>query len=359
MPKTHALRRERLATVLAERDIDAALITRLVNVRYLTGLASSNAALLVGAGGWGVLATDGRYAHLASIECPELELVNIRQTAPALVERAAQRGVRRLAFEAHEVTVEQHTRLTDAARGVEFVTLGHAVEELRTVKDGDEIAALARACAISDAAFADLLPTLGPGMSEREVAVRLERLMVDHGAQGLAFDTIVASGPAGAMPHHEPDQRVLERGDLVTIDFGALVGGYHADMTRTVALGAVGGWQHEIYELVAHAQRLGREALRPGADVRDVDSVARDVIKQAGYEEYFPHGLGHGVGLEVHESPMIGYSATGKLADHAPVTVEPGIYLPGRGGVRIEDTLVVRDQGPELLTKTTKELLVL
>ena len=184
--------------------------------------------------------------------------------------------------------------------------------------------------------------------------------MTQFGADGPAFETIVASGPNGALPHHRPTDRPLRRGDLVTMDFGALYGGYHADMTRTVAVGEPAGWQRDIYDLVAEAQRAGIEALEPGADVGDVDAAARDLIAAAGHGEHFGHGLGHGVGLEVHEAPIMGYGRTGKLSDRVPVTVEPGVYLPGKGGVRIEDVLVVTaDGGARLLTSTTKELLVL
>jgi len=201
-----------------------------------------------------------------------------------------------------------------------------------------------------------------PGLTERQLAAALDRRMVDLGAERPAFDTIVASGPNGAIPHHAPTDRPMRRGDLITMDFGALYGGYHADMTRTVALGEPAGWQREIYELVAAAQRSGIQAARPGADVADVDAAARDMIRDAGHGEHFQHGLGHGVGLEVHEAPTIGYGRTGKLADRVPITVEPGVYVPGRGGVRIEDVLVVGADGTGLahiLTTTTRDLLVL
>jgi Xaa-Pro aminopeptidase len=208
--------------------------------------------------------------------------------------------------------------------------------------------------------------------------------MIDLGAEGLAFDTIVASGPHGAIPHHSPGARAFARGDLITIDCGARFGGYNADMTRTVALGEPAAWQREIYDLVAAAQLAGVQAAVPGADIACVDSTARDLISGAGYAGHFGHGLGHGVGLEVHEAPLMGPGRTGRLAERVPVTIEPGVYLPGKGGVRIEDTLVVRATtgatagtgqaspveastvqsgaaaGPaEILTTTTKELLVL
>jgi Xaa-Pro aminopeptidase len=188
--------------------------------------------------------------------------------------------------------------------------------------------------------------------------------MTDLGADGLAFDTIVASGPNGAIPHHVPSDRPFAAGDMITVDCGARYQGYHADMTRTVVLGAPAPWQRDIYALVAEAQAAGVGAAVPGADVQDVDAAARDLIEGAGYGGQFQHGLGHGVGLEIHEAPILGYGRTGTLADRVPITVEPGIYLPGQGGVRIEDTLVVRAgtgtaAAQELLTTTTRELLVL
>ncbi|GAA3242926.1 aminopeptidase P family protein [Actinocorallia longicatena] len=347
--EVHQRRREALAGRLGT---DAALITRPVNVRYLTGLASSNAALLVRADGGAVLATDGRYAGTAARVCSGIEIVIDRAVAAVLLDRTA--GP--VAFEAHEMTVEQHAGLFDGREGV---PLGRVVEDLRMVKDESEIALLRRACEITDRAFAAVLPTIVPGVTEKEVAVVLERHMIDLGADGIAFETIVASGPNGAIPHHEPGGRAVADGDLVTMDFGALVGGYHADMTRTVAVGTVATWQKELYDLVATAQEAGWRAAVPGADTRDVDAAARDLISAAGHAGDFPHGLGHGVGLEIHEAPLLGHSTAGKLRDRVPLTAEPGVYLAGRGGVRIEDTLVVRDSGPELLTQTTKELLVL
>jgi Xaa-Pro aminopeptidase len=364
MPEIHAPRRAGLQAAIAALGADAALITSLVNVRYLTGLASSNAAFLLPADGPGVLATDARYALAAARDCPDVELAVHRLAEEALAGRAAERGLGRLAFEAHAVTVERHEELLASAPGMEFVPLGRAVEELRMVKDEAEIALLARACAITSAAFDEVAPRIRPGMTERDLAAALERAMSDRGAEKPAFDTIVASGPNGAIPHHVPTSRGLSPGDLVTIDFGARYGGYHADMTRTVAIGEPAAWQREIYALVAAAQQAGMEAATAGTDVAAVDGAARTVIEEAGHGEHFTHGLGHGVGLEIHEAPIMGHGKTGRLGDRVPITVEPGIYLPGRGGVRIEDTLVVRVSAGtavprELLTTTTRELLVL
>jgi Xaa-Pro aminopeptidase len=374
MADIHAARRARAQQKVAESGADAALITSGPNVRYLTDLASSNAAVLLPAGGPAVLATDSRYAEAAARLCPDLEIMTERQVEAALATLAAKLGIGTLGFEAQEMTVERHTALADLPGGPPLIKpLGHLVEGLRMIKDDTEIELLARACAITAEAFAAVLPEVRPGRTERALAVLLERAMIDLGADGVAFDTIVASGPNGAIPHHSPGDRAFRSGDLITIDCGAQVGGYHADMTRTVALGEPATWQREIYDLVAMAQLAGVRAAVPDADIAAVDASARDLIAEAGYADYFGHGLGHGVGLEVHEAPLMGPGRTGRLVDRVPVTIEPGIYLPGKGGVRIEDTLVVRSAtqagtaqaaneaagAAEVLTTTTKELLVL
>ncbi|GIH96726.1 M24 family metallopeptidase [Planobispora siamensis] len=355
MTAIHARRREGVAALLSAREADAILVSRAVNVRYLTGLVSSNAAVLVRADATAVLATDSRYAETARAVCEGVEVVEERDVAAALVSRAS-----RVAVEAHHMPVADYFRL-----GEGLLRTTGLVESVRTVKDETEIDLLRTACAITDQAFADVLPMLRPGLTEREIARVLEARMAELGADKPAFDTIVAGGPNGSVPHHSPADRPLERGDLVTMDFGAMYAGYHADMTRTVAIGEPASWQRELYDLVRAAQRAGRHAVRPGAATHEVDAAARDVITEAGYGGHFGHGLGHGVGLEIHEEPFL-FPVTpeprrehGRLDDRVPVTVEPGVYLQGRGGVRIEDTLVTREDGPELLTRTTKELLVL
>jgi Xaa-Pro aminopeptidase len=360
MPLTHAARRGRAQQFVRDLGADAVLITSRQNVRYLTGLASSNAALLLPAEGEGLLATDSRYALAARRDAPDVELLVERFIEGRLATEAARRGVRVLAFEAQEMTVERHAEVATRAAGVSTVPFGRKIEELRMVKDVEELELLATACRLSSQALADVLPQIRPGLSERTLASLLDYRMVELGADAPAFETIVASGPNGAIPHHAPTDRPLRRGDLVTMDFGALYRGYHADMTRTMAVGEPAGWQRDVYELVAEAQRTGIEALEPGAEAGAVDAAAREVIEAAGHAEHFQHGLGHGVGLEIHEAPMLGYGAAGKLGDRVPVTVEPGVYLPGKGGVRIEDVLVVTaGGGARILTSTTRELLVL
>ncbi|MEH3133350.1 MAG: Xaa-Pro peptidase family protein [Mycolicibacterium neoaurum] len=361
---TISARRDRLRQRLAAADLDAMLVTDLVNVRYLSGFTGSNAALLVFAErDTPVLATDGRYVTQAAAQAPDAEVVIERAVGPALAARAAA-GVRRLGFESHVVTVDGFTSLQRAGAGVDFVRAAGMVERLREVKDVGEIAILRLACEAADAALHDLLERGGlrPGRTEKEVRRDLESLMLDHGADGISFETIVATGSNSAIPHHRPTDAVLATGDFVKIDFGALVAGYHSDMTRTFVLGSVADWQRELYELVATAQAAGRAAVAPGADLPAVDAAARQVIADAGHAEHFGHGLGHGVGLQIHEAPGISASAVGTLLAGAAVTVEPGVYLPGRGGVRIEDTLVVGSEDapePELLTRFPKELAVI
>ncbi len=338
------------------------MVTRLVNVRYLSGFTGSNAALLIRADDdTPVLATDGRYRTQAAQQVPDAEIVIERACGPFLVGRAASLGVRRLGFESHVVTVEGFDSLAKQARDVELVRAAGAVEALREVKDAGEVALLRLACEAADAALTDLVERGGlrPGRTEREVGRELESLMRDHGADGPSFETIVAAGANSAIPHHRPTDAVLAAGDFVKIDFGALVCGYHSDMTRTFVLGPAAQWQRDLYELVAASQRAGREAVKPGVALRDVDAASRQVIADAGYAENFTHGLGHGVGLEIHEAPGINAAAAGKMLAGSAVTVEPGVYLPDRGGVRIEDTLVVCEKAPDLLTQFPKELAIL
>jgi Xaa-Pro aminopeptidase len=341
------------------------LVTDLINVRYLSGFTGSNAALLVFANGEdAVLATDGRYRTQAARQAPDLEVAIERACGWYLAGRAAAVKARRVGFESHVVTVDGYDALAagmSQAGAAELVRAPHTVEALREIKDAGEVALLRLACEAADAALADLIERGGLrcGRTEREVGRELETLMLDHGADGVSFETIVAGGANSAVPHHRPTEAVLATGDFVKIDFGALVGGYHSDMTRTFVLGKAAAWQLEIYELVSTAQRAGRVALVAGATLADVDGAARGVIVDAGHGGHFGHGLGHGVGLRIHEAPGINATATGTLLAGSVVTVEPGVYLPDRGGVRIEDTLVVAGEGePELLTRFPKELTV-
>lgn len=364
MPAEHASRRAALRALLTDRDLDALLVTAPVNVRYLTGFTGSNAALVVAADDdpdetRTVVCTDGRYLTQVAEQVPDLRAEIARASAAHLVTTCGGAAAR-WGFESHVVTVDERGGWDSLDAAVRFVSAPGLVERLRMVKDEHEIALLRAACAAADRALADLIAAGGlrPGRTEKQVARDLEWRMFEHGADGVAFETIVAAGAHSAVPHHRPTDAVLATGDFVKLDFGARLGGYHSDMTRTYVLGRAADWQREVYELVRRAQQAGRDALAPGVECAAVDAAARAVITEAGHGELFLHGLGHGVGLEIHEAPGIGAAATGTLVAGAAVTVEPGVYFSGRGGVRIEDTLVVRERIPELLTLTDKTLTV-
>ncbi|GAA4859625.1 M24 family metallopeptidase [Actinomycetospora straminea] len=363
-PGGHARRRDALRRLLREAGLDALLVTDLVNVRYLTGFTGSNAALLVHADDEAdrgedrtVLATDGRYTTQAAAQTPDLPVLVERACAPALLRRGEGRAGT-VGFDSAHVTVDGHADLLTVLEHGELRRAPGLVETLRAVKDAGEVDALRQACAAADVALVGMITAggLAPGRTEREVARDLEERMREAGAEGPSFDSIVAAGAHAAIPHHRPTDAPLADGDLLTMDFGALVDGYHSDMTRTVLIGAPEDWQRDLHALVAEAAAAGRAALAPGVATRDVDAAARDVITAAGFGEHFVHGLGHGVGLVIHEAPAVSATATATLETGMTVTVEPGVYLAGRGGVRIEDTLVVTDDGAVPLTQSPRDL---
>jgi Xaa-Pro aminopeptidase len=361
VPETHGRRRAALRDSLTDAGVDALLVTDLLNIRYLTGFTGSNAAVLVHAGGDDrtLFCTDGRYTTQSAAEVPDLAKVVDRASAAALVARAAADAATygRIGFESQHVSVEEHESLQ---KHLKLTRTPGLIEKLRLVKDDAEVEALRQACAAADRALDDLVATGGlrPGRTELEVARDLENRMLEHGSSEPSFASIVAAGAHSAIPHHRPTHAELKRGDFVKLDFGATVDGYHSDMTRTFVLGEPADWQREVYDLVRTAQAAGVDAVAPGAEVSDVDAAARSVIAAAGRGAEFAHGLGHGVGLQIHEAPSLAATGVGTLSAGMAVTVEPGVYLAGRGGVRIEDTLVVRAEEPELLTLSTKNLVV-
>lgn len=362
MSDVHATRRARAWEALAAQapDTDALLITGLTNVRYLTGFTGSNGMLLLTADS-ALLGTDGRYVVQAGQECPGLPLHVDRSTLSAVATCWADGGRAVLAVEADHLTVTQWRRLVEIAGGDEgrLRVTSDLVEALRQVKDDQEIAALRRACEISEEALAATIAAVRVGDTEREIARRLDNHTLSLGADRISFETIVAGGPNSAIPHHQPTDRPLQSGDFLLIDFGAEVGGYHADETRTFVMGAPADWQAEMHYVVQQAQAAGRAAARAGTPLADVDAAAREVVRDAGYGAYFDHGLGHGVGLQIHEAPFFSARATGMLLAGSPVTIEPGVYLPGRGGVRIEDTVMVTEGECSPLTTADRGLVVL
>ncbi|HEX8804111.1 MAG TPA: Xaa-Pro peptidase family protein [Acidimicrobiales bacterium] len=353
-------RAKRLRAALPDAGCDALLVTNLTNIRYLTGFSGSAAMLLVHRGEM-VLVTDGRYRDQAAAELAAAGVdaeVQVGRTTDEQREHLslATLGVDRLGLEAEHVTWAQERRFRKTwFDGIDLVPTDGLVEELREVKDAGEVARIEAACAMADAALAAVRHRLGEGATEAEVALELEWQMRRLGADGPSFETIVAAGPNGAHPHHRAGGRRITEGDLVVIDFGALLDGYHSDMTRTVMVGEASATQARMYAVVQEAQAAGVRAVREGVDATAVDEACRAVVREAGWDDAFLHGTGHGVGLDIHEAPRVSTTGDGKLADGHVVTVEPGVYLAEHGGVRIEDTVVVTPEGSRLLTRAPKD----
>lgn len=341
-------RRDALRGRLDVAGGDLMLVTDPANVRYLSGFSGSNGQVLIGGTGEDRLVTDGRYEQRAAVEAPGLAVIVSRKPLEVAVAAGGDgKGV--LAVEAAHLPWATAQRLQEHAEeaGVRVIATTGLVEELRVVKDDAEVARLAAACAFTTAALGWLIAeVVAVGRTERQLAVALERRFVDIGADGVAFPSIVASGPNAAVPHHAPTDRAIVDGDVVTIDCGALVDGYHADCTRTVAVGRFDPEMGRVYEVVREAQAAGRDAAVAGALAGDVDAAARDVIERGGMGDRFVHGTGHGVGLAIHEAPAVAKGSRDRLLASMTLTVEPGVYLPGIGGVRIEDTIVVTADGP-------------
>lgn len=354
----HAARRERLRARLPELGVDAFLVTRLPNVRYLTGFTGSNGQLVVTETET-VFFTDSRYQEQSQHQVGEVPTeIYPRSFPPAFAGTCREAGLRRVGFESAGVTYRLYRELTEALDG-EVVPVEDEVERLRWAKDPPEVERIARAQELADDAFDRVVSKLSEGMTERQVAFELERHMREAGAERLAFDSIVAFGENAAEPHHGPADRPLRRGDVVKLDFGSVVDGYHSDMTRTVVFGEPPEELAGVYDVVRRAQQAGIDAVRAGVRGADADRAARSVIEDAGYGDRFGHSLGHGVGLEIHEGPTLRSESSDELPQGAVVTVEPGIYLPGVGGVRIEDMVVVQADGARVLPRTTKDLVVL
>ncbi|MEU8758415.1 aminopeptidase P family protein [Streptomyces sp. NPDC048659] len=367
MSEVYADRRVRLRDRCAAAGSPAALVSRPANVRYLTGGSPAGAVLLLGPeedvllcpAAPGADPADGRLDELLR----QRLLTGGGDPVVAAADVARRAGAEALAVEEHHLTVARHRAMGSVAPSLRLADLAGAVEQLRIVKDEDEIACLRIAAEIADQALGELLESILVGRTERHLALELERRLVDHGADGPAFPTSVATGPHSGRGGHRPTDRRVEEGDFLSVCLGANYRGYRCEIGRTFVIGTTpADWQIELYDLVFAAQRAGREALLPGAECRDIDRAARQILLAAGHTDTCAPLTGHGVGLEIDEDPQLAPEAMGKLDACVPVTVEPGVHLPGRGGVRIDDTLVVRqeaDGGPELLTITTKELLAL
>ncbi len=343
---------------LQAAEIDALLVTRPENRVYISGFKGSSAFIVVGMEG-AYLLTDFRYVEQAKEQAAEFEVVqHATPWSTTLNEVLASAGIKRLGFEKDHLTYSVYEDL-EAKLEVELVPVSGLVEKLRMVKNADELASMQQATNIAEAAFAEILPEIKVGKSELEIAFTLEFAMRKRGSERNAFSIISASGPRSCLPHGAPTDRLLQAGDFLTLDFGAVVNGYCSDMTRTAILGEPSEKQREVYNTVLRAQLAAQEAVKSGVRGMDVDKVARDIITEAGYGPNFGHGLGHGVGLQVHEGPGAGSRAENILEPGMVVTIEPGIYIPEWGGVRIEDMVVVTEDGYKNFNSSSKELIVL
>ena len=340
----------RLSTLAAGLDAPL-LVTNLTNIYYLTGFDSSNAALLVRPGGESTLYTDFRYAESAK----DLTEVEVQMAKRTLMADLGERLSGPIQFEADVLPYREWERL--ASGSAELVPTSGIVDAVRAIKDEEEVVKLQRACRIADRGLEALTADTWVGRSEREIAWRLRELLHAHGADEQSFDSIVASGPNGALPHAHPTDRIVERGELVTVDWGVRVDGYCSDCTRTFSTGGISDKLREIYDITLEAQQRAVANIKAGMTGVEADALAREPITDAGYGENFGHGLGHGIGLAVHEAPRLSTESPDVLENGHAVTVEPGIYLPGVGGVRIEDLAIVRDDGLQVLTSFPKELI--
>ena len=351
-------RLDALRAQLDKLKCDALAISHLTNVRYLTGYSGSSGLVLV-TPDEPIFFTDFRYKQQAAAQVGEVADVQIAPQGAGLwkaaMKRVKKRGIARLGFEADHLSVSGFGEIQKlAGKNTQFIGTQSAVEKQRAIKSDDELETIRHAVRIADEVMGETLQTLRPGLTELEVAWAIEAGIRARGGAGTSFETIVASGVRSALPHGVASEKKIETGDMVTIDMGAIYQGYCSDMTRTVCVGKSTKKQREIYALVYRAQVAASEAIKAGAGCKAIDSVARDMISEAGHGDDFGHGLGHGVGIDIHESPRLAKMGKGKLKTGMVVTSEPGVYIADWGGVRIEDMLVVTDEGAEVLTQTPK-----
>lgn len=351
-------RRSRLEPLFEEFNLDAILVTDLRNIRYLCGFSGSEGALLISrSAAW--FLCDSRYTAQAAAEVQEAEVRECVLRLETLNALAVENGLKRIGFEAAHTSVSAFRKISTALSGIELVELGPVFDDIRTCKGPSEIELLSAVATLASQSLTAILPLIKPGVRESDIALELEFEMRRRGAEGRAFDFIVASGVRGAMPHGRASDKPIRSGELVTIDFGAVKDAYHSDETVTISCGEPGVREREIHAIVKEAHDLAIQQVRPGLSCKELDAVARDYIREHGYGDYFGHGLGHGVGLEIHEKPTLSPRSEAVLEEGMVITIEPGIYIPDFGGVRIEDTLVVTAEGYRILTSADKQLLIL
>lgn len=347
------------ARQLLERfEIDAILVSDLKDVRYLTGFSGSEGLLLLSDAAVTLL-VDSRYTLQAKNETTGCTVVEFREKQTALETLVAEQGISSLGVQAERVTVSFYNELGKRLPSVRFVPMGGDVAMLRVVKDPLELVSLEKVARIASDSLLAVLQTIKSGDTEKDISLRLEFAMRTAGADDKSFDTIVASGERGALPHAKASGKMIAPGELITIDFGALLDGYNSDETVTIAFGDPDETQRKVYQVVKDAHDKAIDAVRPGVRLKDLDSVAREHISREGYGDYFGHGLGHGVGLDIHEKPVVSFRSEDVVREGMVFTIEPGIYLPGWGGIRIEDLVVATPDGCRLLSRVPKDLMIL
>jgi Xaa-Pro aminopeptidase len=346
---------EKLRALLKEKELDGALIIKGHNRKYISGFTGSAGFVLV-TEDKAIFITDFRYVEQASAQCQGFEIVQINNDYP-VTEEIKKHNIKVLGFEEDFVTYQQFNDFNNKLDNIELVPLEGALSKLRQIKDDGEIELISKAAHIGDMAFSHILNYIKPGVRELDLALELEYFMKKQGASGASFESIVASGKRSSLPHGVASEKLIENGDFITFDFGCIYKGYCSDMTRTVVVGKASEKQREIYDIVLEAQVKALEAIKPGPMGKEIDKIARDIITSRGYGQYFGHGLGHALGMEVHESPRLSPLETQVLSKGMVVTDEPGIYIPDFGGVRIEDLVVITEDGNNVLTKSSKELI--
>jgi len=354
-----AKRLEQIRREMNARRVDALLLTNLINIRYISGFTGSTATVVITAD-QAVILVDSRYVLQASKECPGFDVTlysgDVLKAAADIINEVSPN---RLGFEPDYMTYSIHRKLRRLiARGTRLIGVKGIVEKLRMVKDEGEVEIIRRAAAVADECFSHIVKWVKPGMTEREIALEIDIFMRKQGAEKQSFDTIAAAGPNAARPHHQPTDAVLQKGQMLKLDFGAVVDGYCSDLTRTIFMGEPDERQCEVYNVVLEAQLAAIDAIAPGKKGKEIDAVAREYIQSKGYGDYFGHGLGHSLGLSVHDGAGLSPTNEAILEPGMALTVEPGIYIEDWGGVRIEDDVVVTDSGVEVLTKSTKEIVV-
>lgn len=358
MKGTYENRARRLRERLDVFSVDALLILTLENVRYLSGFTGSAGALLVNRTG-GYFITDSRYTTQAASEVAGFEIKCYRDKVGGLIEIIKEEGLKRIGFEPEGMTYGCYWSLSSARPEVELVPVKKELENLRLVKEEEEVESIRRAIEIADTAYQEVVKKIAPGQREREVALELEHAMRKAGGDALSFDVIVASGPRAALPHGKASHKTIEEGELVIIDFGISYQGYFSDETHTVAVSRADEKQKEVFQVVKEAHDLALAAVKPGVKYEEIDRAARDYIKRAGYGDYFGHGTGHGIGLAIHEPPGIRPGVEGVAEEGMVFTIEPGIYIPGWGGVRLEDVVLVTEKDGQVLSTLPKELKII